>query len=412
MKPQISRIAPALALALTAATALLGAPLAAQAQNLFAPVITVNDTAITGYELEQREQMLRLFRAPGNASELAREQLIEERLKIEAARDAGVEVTQQGLDAGYEEFAARANMSPEEFLRALEGGGVSEETFRDFVRNGVLWREVVRSRFAGRVQITDSEIDRALNSISGNSSVRVLLSEIIMPAPPPEMQAVMQRAERISQITSTDAFSAEARRFSAASTRDRGGRMDWIALAELPAQLRPVILALAPGDVTDPLPLDGAVALFQLRAIEETDVQAPSFSEIEYAAYYIDGGRSEAALARAARIRSQVDTCDDLYGVAKGQPPQVLERDSRAPSEIPQDIALELAKLDANEVSTTLTRANGQTLVFLMLCSRTPDLGEEVDRDQVRNQLRAQRLESYAQRYLDRLRADARIVQQ
>lgn len=410
MKPQISRIAPVLAM--IAAAALTAVPLAAQAQSLFAPVITVNDKAITGYELQQRERMLQLFRAPGNPTELAREQLIEERLKMEAAETSGIEVTEEGMEAGYEEFAARANMSPEEFLRALDGGGVAEESFRDFVRNGVLWRELVRARFAGRVQITDSEIDRALNAISGGSSVRVLLSEIIMPAPPPEMQAVMQRAERISQITSAGAFSAEARRVSAASTRDRGGRMDWIPLTQLPEQLRPVILSLAPGEVTDPLPLDGAVALFQLRAIEETDVQAPTYSAIEYAAYYIDGGRSDAALSRAAKIRAQIDTCDDLYGVAKGQPPEILERDARALSEIPQDIAMELAKLDANEVSTALTRANGQTLVFLMLCGRTPDLGEEVDREAVRNQLRSQRLQSLSEGYLAQLRADARIVGQ
>lgn len=411
MKPQISRIAPALALALTAAAALLAGPIAAQAQNLFAPVITVNDKAITGYELEQREQMLRLFRAPGDASELARDQLIEERLKTEAAETAGIDVTQEGIEAGYEEFAGRADMTVEQFRRALDESGVAQESFRDFVRNGVLWRELVRARFGNRVQITDTEIDRALNAISGGNSVRVLLSEIIMPAPSAEAQTVMQRAERISQITSTDAFSSEARRYSAASTRDNGGRMDWIALTELPAQLRPVILALAPGEVTDPLPLDGAVALFQMRAIQETDVDAPTYSEIEYAAYYIDGGRSDAALDRAAKIRAEVDTCDDLYGVAKGQPPEVLEREARAPSEIPQDIAVELAKLDANEVSTTLTRQNGQALMLLMLCSRTPDLGEEVDREGVRNQLRAQRLESYAERYLAQLRADARIIQ-
>ena len=408
MTPKIRRIA----LALTAAAACLATPLSATAQGLFAPAITVNDKVITGYELQQREQLLRLFRAPGNAAELAREQLIEERLKQEAAEVSGIEVTPEGLQAGVEEFAGRANMSPEQFLRALEGGGVSQETFREFIRNGVLWRELVRTRFAGRVQITESEVDRALNALSGGSSVRVLLSEIIMPAPPPQMQAVMQRAERISQITSIPAFSAEARRFSASASRGRGGRMDWMPITQLPPQLRPIILGLAPGEVTDPLPLENAIALFQLRAIEETEYQAPDYAAIEYAAYYIDGGRSEAALARAEKIRESVDTCDDLYGVAKGQPPEVLERGAKAPGEIPQDIALELAKLDPGEVSTALTRAGGQTLVFLMLCGRTPELAEDQDRESIRLQLRAQRLQSYAEGYLAQLRADARIIEE
>jgi len=48
------------------------------AQDLFEPVIKVNDLAITRYEIEQRARMLTLFRAPGDPEKLAREQLIEE----------------------------------------------------------------------------------------------------------------------------------------------------------------------------------------------------------------------------------------------------------------------------------------------------------------------------------------------
>lgn len=408
MTAQIRRIA----FALTAATAMFGTAGAALAQNLFAPAITVNDQVITGFELEQRTQMLRLFRAPGNPAELARTQLIEERLKAEAADEAGLEVTQEGLEAGMEEFAGRTNLTPDEFVQRLQAGGVSPEAFREFVRSGVLWRELVRARFANRVQISEDEVDRALGALSGGSSVQVLLSEIIMPAPPQEMEAVMARAERISQIDTLPAFAAEARRYSASGSRGRGGRMGWMPITQLPPQLRPIILSLAPGEVTDPLPLENAVALFQLRAIEETEVQAPDYAAIEYAAYYIDGGRSEAALARAARIAAEVDTCDDLYGVAQGQPPEVLERDAKAPGDIPADVAVELAKLDPGEVSTALTRSGGQTLVFLMLCGRTPALAEDQDRESIRLQLRAQRLQSYAEGYLAQLKADARIIEQ
>ena len=384
----------------------------AAAQGLFSPAITVNDKVITRFEVEQRARMLQLFRAPGDAQKLAREQLIEDRLKMEAAEAAGIDVTTEGIDAGMEEFAARANLSREQFVAALSGGGVSEETFRDFVRTGVLWRELVRARFVARVQITEAEVDKAMAAVTGDASVRVLLSEIIMPAPPPQAQAVMARAERISQITSIDAFSAEARRYSATPSRGRGGRLDWMPLTQLPPALRPIILGLAPGQVTDPLPLENAVALFQLRAIEETDSPAPDYAAIEYAAYYIAGGRSDAALAQAQRLRDSVDNCDDLYGFAKGQPEEVLERGAKAPGEIPRDIAIELAKLDPGEISTALTRADGQTRVVLMLCGRTPEIGEELDREEVRLRLQNQRLESLANGFLAQLKADARIVTQ
>ncbi|MEM9579467.1 MAG: peptidylprolyl isomerase [Pseudomonadota bacterium] len=403
---RISGLACAAALAMPLA---LAQPHAAGAQNLFEPVIRVNDKAITRFELEERVRFLRLLRAPGDHKKLAREQLIDDRLKLGAAQASGITPATEDVLAGMEEFAARANLTREEFVKAIEAGGVSEQAFRDFVTAGLAWRQLVQARFGGRVTIGEAEVDRAIASTSAGGSVRVLLSEIIMAAPPPQAASVQERAERISQITSTAAFSAEARRYSASPSRGRGGRLDWLPIGQLPPQLRPLILALAPGEVTDPVPLPNAVALFQLRDIEETAVPAQEYSAIEYAAYYIAGGRTEAALAEAKRISNRIDRCDDLYGIAKGQDPSVLDRGSKKPAEIPSDIAFELAKMDPGETSTTLTRANGQTLVLLMLCSRTPKLDEEIDRAQLSIGLQNARLESYSDGFLKQLRADARI---
>ncbi len=397
------------ALALGVALAL--GPRPADAQNLFAPVIKINESVVTAYELEQRQRMLTVLRAPGNVAELAREQLIDDRLRIQAANAAGIVPSEEEVLDGMTEFAGRANLSREEFIQALEGNGVAAQTFRDFVRAGLSWRLLVQARFGGRVNLSEAEIDRALGA-SGGSSVRVLLSEIIMPAPPQQAEAVRERAERISQTTSEAAFSQAARQFSATATRQAGGRLPWQNLEDLPPVLRPLVLGLAPGEVTDPIPITNAVALFQLRGIEEVGYTPPTYSAIEYAAYYIPGGRSEATLAQARVLASQVDRCDDLYGVAKGQPEEMLDRQALPPAEIPTDIAFELSKLDPGEVSTALTRSNGQTLMFLMLCGRTGEISEDLDRDQFALGLRNQRLNSLAESYLSQLRADARIVTQ
>ncbi|MEP5151912.1 peptidylprolyl isomerase [Planktotalea sp.] len=389
----------------------LSAPQEAHAQNLFATAIKVNDGAITNFEIEERIRFLRLLRAPGDHKTLAREQLIDDRLKVGAARAVGINPAQADIEAGMEEFAQRASLTREEFVKAIEAGGVSEQAFRDFVSAGLSWRQLVQAKFGGRVSISEAEVDRAVASTTATGGVRVLLSEIIMAAPPQQAAAVQERAERISQITSIAAFSSEARRYSASPSRGRGGRLDWLPVSQLPAQLQPLVLGLAPGEVTAPLPLPNAVALFQLRDIQETDAPAPKYAAIEYAAYYIAGGRTEAALNEARKIQNNLDRCDDLYGVAKGQDPSVLERGAKKPSEIPSDIAIELAKMDPGEISTTLTRANGQTLVLLMLCGRTPELAEDVDRAQLSLGLRNQRLTSYSDGYLEQLRADARIVE-
>jgi peptidyl-prolyl cis-trans isomerase SurA len=238
----------------------------------------------------------------------------------------------------------------------------------------------------------------------------VLVSEIIIPAPPERLTEVEDLAAQIATTTSFDEFSDYAREYSATQTRDEGGRLPWQSLSNLPPVLRPLLLGLAPGEVTDPINIPNAVALFQLRDIEETGAPVQEYAAIDYATYYIPGGRSPAALAQAEKIRSNVDVCNDLYGIAQDQPPEVLERLSQKPSEIPSDIAMELSKLDPGEVSTALTRSDGQTLMFLMMCGRTAMANEEMDRAEAAASLRANRLNAFARSYLEQIRADALII--
>jgi peptidyl-prolyl cis-trans isomerase SurA len=376
----------------------------------FAPAITVNDSVVSEFEIDQRVIMLGTFRTPGNLEDTAREQLIEDRLKLAALNSAGLRITDEGLVGAMGEFATRANMDLDQFITMLGQSGVSEETFRDFVRVNVSWRDFIRTRFNDRAQVSEADIDLALGQSDASSSIEVLLSEIIIPAPPESAEQANATADRIAQLTSTAAFEAEARRVSALPSKTRGGRLDWLPISNYPAGLRGLLLNLAPGEITAPLPITNGVALFQMRDVREVPRAAPEPAAIEYAAFYIAGGLSERGLAEARRIDARVDTCDDLYGVAQGLPEEQLDRDVLAPADIPADVAMELAKLDAGEASYVLTRANGETLVFLMMCGRTPALGDGVDRETIRGQLRTQRLNTYADALLADLRAAATIT--
>ncbi|KIC11134.1 peptidylprolyl isomerase [Leisingera sp. ANG-M1] len=405
--PFLSRaLKSAAALALAAGLAWNGTP--AAAQSLFAPAIIVNDGVITRYELEQRARFQAALRVPGDPQETARKELIDDRLKLAVMKQAGIEPSPEEVTAGMEELASRANLSLNDFLTALQQQGVDPQTLRDFTRIGIGWREYTAARFLSRARPTPEEIDRAMGS-AGTGSVQVLLSEFIVPINEQNAAQVEPLIEQVSQLKGYDSFSAAAAQYSAASSRNDGGRLPWMALTKLPPQLQEVVLALKPGEISEPLPLQGAVALFQMRSVREVEGAAPRFTAIEYAAYYIPGGRTPDALSAAQKAVDGTDTCEDFYGLAQGQDPSVLEILSLPPSEIPNDVALELAKLDPGETSTALTRNNGQTLMLLMLCGRTADLGEDSSRETVANALTAQRMTSLVDSHLEQLRADARI---
>ncbi len=187
------------------------APVAAQ--NLFEPVVYVNDGAITRYEIDQRIRFMRLIGAPSVDSQTVEDALIDDRLRMQAARSLGIEVTDEGLQAGLEEFAGRARMSAAEFTAALERAGVEPQTYRDFVRAGVAWRGVIRQRLLPRINISDAEVDQEMKrQIETPIIQRVLMSELILPAPPGQEQAVMAQARAIAGSSPNEAQFADAAR--------------------------------------------------------------------------------------------------------------------------------------------------------------------------------------------------------
>ncbi|MGB5560091.1 MAG: peptidylprolyl isomerase [Paracoccaceae bacterium] len=393
------------------AIALLGAmALGASAQGLFSPVVLVNDKGVTRYEVEQRKRLLEMLNTAGDLDEIALQRLIDERVQLDAAEQVGIKMTDEQISDGLDEFGARANLTGQQLLDNLAGTGVEPQTFRDFVIASLSWRALVQAKFRGKAQINQTDVALAKGQLDPRATAKVLISEIFLPTNTPENAAKTEELlPQIRAITSFEGFADAARRFSAGQSREVGGRVsDWVPLANLPPPIAAEFLTMKPGQVTQPLPIPDAIAIFQLRAFQESDPAATA-NTLDYAAYYIPGGRSEAALERAARIRAEVDRCDDLYGIAQGQPPEVLERVTLPQAQVPTDVALELARLDPGEVSTNLTRAGGQTLVFLMLCARTPEQNIALTEDDIRQALFGKRLEGYANNYLAQLRADAII---
>lgn len=390
------------------------------AQGLFSPVISVNEQVITQYEIDQRKLLLQVLRAPGDLEEEARKGLIEDRLRLSETRRAGIIPNVDDVQTGMEEFAGRANLTAEQFIGEIGKFGVEAETFRDFVTAGLAWRTLVQARFGPRAQVSEAEVDRTLAlSSEGQASVRVLMSEIVLPLTPDneaEQRALLERLRDTAR--SPGAFAAAARRYSAAPTARRGGRLEWLALGQLPPALRGSILTLGPGGISEPINLGPGIGIFQLRALEETEPTAAENASVEYATILIPGGNSPAARAIAQDLANNADTCDDLYTPVKSMPDEYFERIVLPSSDVPSEMAMVLAGLDPNETSYELTRQDGAFLVFTMLCGRTivPPVnedGEEIDlRADVRQRLFQQRIASYAAAYLEELRADAIIREQ
>jgi len=407
-------------LAICLALCLAAPPLSAQSDP-FGPVLYINDSVITRYELDQRILFMRAVNTPGDVEELARTALIDNRVQVQEARRQGVEVSEEELTAGIAEFAGRANLTTEQFTAALSERGVDPETVRDFVRAGLLWREVVRARFGPRVVITNNDVDNAMAPTALRGGVRLLISELIIPDPPEQAGEAMALAEELTaSIQGEAAFAEAAAQFSAAPSAPQGGRIDWLVADNLPPPIAALLLGLAPGQVSAPIQLPNAVAIFLLRSVAETGERPAASVTVEFAQVLFPD--TAEGLAAAQQMQSRADACDDLYGLARDLPQQQLIFTTSPPDAIPGDIGLQLAKMDPRESSVALRR--GGSRVLLMLCSRevipkAPPVPEGAEapetptpeqvRDQVRSRLFNQRITKLAEGWLADLVADAII---
>lgn len=400
-----------IALMISFLLALLPAGFAAKAADgLFAPRVIVNNDPVSNFEVDQRVLFLEALNTPGDLEKLALESLIDDRLKLQAADAAEVVLGEEALRQGLTDFAGRANLSVEQFTQALADAGVEPETLRDFVAPNLVWREVVRQRFLPLTRITEGDIDRALDVTLQRGGVRVLLSEIIIPAPEgQEADALAQAQELRASIASPADFEAAAAQFSASPSAQFGGRIDWLDLGNLPPALREILIVLVPGQISPPIPIPNAVALFLMRGIEETGRGPDLPVALDYMQVLVAEGAG--AEAEGARLRNGATRCSDLYGLTEGFPDSQVIRTTQTTREVPRDIALELAKLDPGESSFVLRR--GAARVFLMLCSRNivPEADPAPTREQINEQLFSQSLARQADNFLSQLRAAAVITE-
>lgn len=402
-----------------------GQPALAQS-NPFRPVVYVNDFVVTEFDIQQRQRFLQLLGAGETDRAAAEKAVIEDRLRMDAAKKLDIRPRDEDVEAAITEFAGRGGLSIEQFGQLLSQNGIDAQIFRDFIVSGVVWREVVRARVVPTVRVVDAEVDQEFQRIAATPRVTsVLLSELIIPAPPGQEQQALQLAEQITANTRNESeFAAAARQYSATQSREQGGRLPWSSLDNLPPALRPILLSLQPGQVSQPLTVEGAVVLFMLRDTRGTVRPGATDQVLEY--IHLRLGSTE----QAAQIAAVTRNCADLFLQANTLPADRLIHETLPQSAIPSNIGVYLSSLDADETAIVNTGAGAD---IVMLCKRTPALLAEAAptvtqlpatpgqtepdptadpdampaRDQVRDMVFNRKINNAAEAHLAELRANA-----
>jgi peptidyl-prolyl cis-trans isomerase SurA len=372
------------------------------AKDTFAPAIQVDEMIITQYEIDQRALFFELLKFPGNHKKEAEKSLIDDRLKFRAAQKSNVEVNPAALIFELEMFAKRANLTIDQFSKRLKKEGVDRITWENYMQIPILWFETINRKFSSK--ISSSMLSRNIENQSGSTSeIQVLLTEIIIPVQIGFEDEANQKIEDLRKIRSLKKFSEAAFSNSVAPTREVGGKIKWQNLSNLPSVVRPLIAGLSIGEVTEPLPIAGGLAIFQLRDLREGNRKSRS-KFVDYAEFTFKKNTKTKNL-----IINNVMICDDLYSFLNRIKKADLKRNNVMENSLSKELSNILSELDKNEF---IIQENDSTAAKLfMVCGRSEkEKLSTGDINEISRTIANKRLLSLANSYLDNLRQEARIV--
>lgn len=393
----------------------------AQQQQIGRIVASVNDAAITDYDVSARGRMLatsaNLTVTTENQTQIARQalrELIDERLKTQEAERLGIRVSDQEVGAAIRTIERNNRMEQGELFRELTQKGVPVETLIDQIRATLGWRKVLRQRVLPQVRVASEEVDVALARIREAGGGAILrASEVFLPA---ETQTEFEEARRAAlairqQATDALAFSRLAAQFSRAPTAAVGGDLGEIQPGQLNPVLEEALMILAPGETSPPISTERGIYLLFLRERRSIEVGAPEMAVVTLARAFLPIRSDTEAAAAGTSLTNAVagaQGCDAFERAANamrpGQPPRVV--DARI-GDLPEELRDNVAGLQPGETTEPIPVGDG--IAVIMLCRRAESGGTLPSAERVAEAIQNQRAERRAERYLRDLRRVAFI---
>ncbi len=376
-----------------------------QAQNPYSAAYAVNDSIISHFDIDQRVKMLRAlgFRG-GDIKQAAVDQLIEDRLKISAARAIGANLTDGSLARAIDTAAQNSNTTAEALWSRARTRGVSREAFEEYYMVQLLWREIVQARFRSFADPTQVDLDNAINVAAAVTQETILLAEIALPFAERGEEATMAFSQRLSRDLNNGAsFDEAVKRFSRAATAANGGKIGWLAPERLPGPIAAQVLGLSAGQVSKPVRVSTGIILLKVIASKVTGSPLQKQVSLRYAVLDLSGRANGSATARA--MQHGLDECSESSSTAANYAAGSGLFGPLGVNDVPTDIALALARLMPGKSEVIV---NGDSVKLVQLCDRSTDLNDAV-KAQLTNNVFGQKLGNLASGYLLELRRNAII---
>lgn len=212
-------------------------------------VAVVNQDVITERELQNRTHVVAInlrrqdITLPPMETLRAQvlDRLITERAIMQRARETGIRIDDQMVNASIEQIARQNNLSVDELRHRLMADGVDFAAFREEIRDEITTQRLREREVDEKIVILDSEIDTYLAEQAGFTSAETTeyrVAHILLPIEPGEDEAqLMETAMTLAQrARNGEDFSALAASFSRSPDALEGGDLGWRDRSRLPTE--------------------------------------------------------------------------------------------------------------------------------------------------------------------------------
>lgn len=404
-------------------------PVAAE-RELDRVIAVVNDDIILKSELDERLASLRMrmeqqgTRMPPDSQVRGQilDHLISERVQLQRARQAGLEISEDELNQALQRIAAQNNMNLAQLPDALEAQGLDYATFREEIRRELLQQEVQQQMLLRDISVSDREIQEFLAQAEarGELESEYHVAHIMISIPSEEdgedVTEARREARRIHQeLTEGADFAEMAITYSDSQTALEGGDMGWRPGPELPTAFAERVVDMEPGEFTEPFRTSSGFHILKLQDLRRDQEMMVPERRARHILIRPDAITvPEEAQIKLERLRREIqqgadfgelarEHSDDPVSAAEGGDLGWQQRGATAPQ-----FERILDGLEEGELSEPFQTQFGWHLVELVE-TRERDRTTDMRRQQAEQQIRSRKAQERMDGWLAKLREEAYV---
>jgi peptidyl-prolyl cis-trans isomerase SurA len=246
--------------------------------------VLVNGEVITSYDISQRARLLPLFGQKGG-EKAATDQLIDDVLKIQAAKKRNIVVSDAQVDAAFANLGKERKLSAKQLAQQLGSMGIAAETMKRWIKVQMTWQQLVQAQVRQEGQVKSSDVMAAMLEKGSPDAITVtefILQQIIFVVPSGSSANVFAQRRREAEgfrqrFPGCEQSMALAKNLKGVVVRDFGRR----DTTQLRGDQGDEIKATAEGKTTRPFQTEKGIELYAVCTKRDFESNAGARSEVE-----------------------------------------------------------------------------------------------------------------------------------